>query len=83
MQSIQQAYLGTRERAVVVLEGWDIAGKRGIERRLGWALYPKPRSRRMKRLVDPSQHRHDECASLGETELCIKRGGCRIIAIQM
>jgi AMP-polyphosphate phosphotransferase len=27
MQSIQQAYLGTRERAVIVLEGWDTAGK--------------------------------------------------------
>jgi len=27
IQSIQQAYLGTRERAVVVLEGWDTAGK--------------------------------------------------------
>ena len=26
MQSIQQAYLGTRERAVIVLEGWDTAG---------------------------------------------------------
>jgi polyphosphate kinase 2 (PPK2 family) len=34
MQSIQQAYLGTRERAVVVLEGWDTAGKGGIVRRL-------------------------------------------------
>jgi polyphosphate kinase 2 (PPK2 family) len=41
MQSIQQAYLGTRERAVVVLEGWDTAGKGGIVRRLGWALDPK------------------------------------------
>jgi AMP-polyphosphate phosphotransferase len=35
MQSIQQAYLGTRERAVIVLEGWDTAGKGGIVRRLG------------------------------------------------
>jgi hypothetical protein len=25
MQSIQQAYLETRERAVIVLEGWDTA----------------------------------------------------------
>jgi polyphosphate kinase 2 (PPK2 family) len=41
MQSIQQAYLGTRERAVVVLEGWDTAGKGGIVRRLGWALDPR------------------------------------------
>ena len=35
MQSIQQAYIGTRERAVVVLEGWDTAGKGGVIRRLG------------------------------------------------
>ena len=31
-QAIQQAYLGTRERAVVVLEGWDTAGKGGVVR---------------------------------------------------
>ncbi len=41
MQSIQQAYLGTRQRAVIVLEGWDTAGKGGIVRRLGWALDPR------------------------------------------
>jgi polyphosphate kinase 2 (PPK2 family) len=41
LQAIQQAYLGTRERAVVVLEGWDTAGKGGIVRRLGWALDPR------------------------------------------
>lgn len=41
IQSIQQAYLGTRERAVVVLEGWDTAGKGGIVRRLGWAMDPR------------------------------------------
>jgi polyphosphate kinase 2 (PPK2 family) len=41
MQAIQQAYLGTRERAVVVLEGWDTAGKGGVVRRLGWALDPR------------------------------------------
>src|SRR5215472_7962151 len=41
MQSIQQAYLGTRERAVIVLEGWETAGKGGIVRRLGWALDPR------------------------------------------
>jgi AMP-polyphosphate phosphotransferase len=41
MQSIQQAYLGTSERAVIVLEGWDTAGKGGIVRRLGWALDPR------------------------------------------
>ena len=32
---IQQAYLGTRERAIVVLEGWDTAGKGGLSG--GWA----------------------------------------------
>jgi polyphosphate kinase 2 (PPK2 family) len=36
MQSIQQSYLGSRERAVIMLEGWDTAGKGGIIRRLGW-----------------------------------------------
>ena len=54
MQSIQQAYLGTRERAVVVLEGWDTAGKGGIVRRLSWALDPEAsryiRSRRRCRM---------------------------------
>jgi AMP-polyphosphate phosphotransferase len=41
LQRIQQAYLGTLNRAVVVLEGWDTAGKGGIVRRLGWALDPR------------------------------------------
>ena len=41
VQAIQQAYLGTRERAVIVLEGWDAAGKGGIVRRLGWAMDPR------------------------------------------
>jgi AMP-polyphosphate phosphotransferase len=41
LQRIQQAYLGTHERAVVVLEGWDTAGKGGVVRRLGWALDPR------------------------------------------
>ena len=41
IQLIQQAYLGTHERAVVVLEGWDTAGKGGVVRRLGWALDPR------------------------------------------
>jgi AMP-polyphosphate phosphotransferase len=41
MRSIQQAYLGTQERAVIVLEGWDTAGKGGIVRRLGWVLDPR------------------------------------------
>src|SRR5215813_2089486 len=41
LQIIQQAYLGTPERALVVIEGWDTAGKGGVLRRLGWALDPR------------------------------------------
>jgi polyphosphate kinase 2 (PPK2 family) len=41
LQRVQQAYLGTTNRAVLVLEGWDTAGKGGIVRRLGWALDPR------------------------------------------
>src|SRR6266436_9508478 len=41
LQLIQQAYLGSSERALVVLEGWDTAGKGGVVRRLGWALDPR------------------------------------------
>ena len=40
LQRVQQAYLGTPQRAVIVLEGWDTAGKGGVVRRLGWALDP-------------------------------------------
>ena len=41
LQRVQQAYLGTAHRAIIVLEGWDTAGKGGIVRRLGWALDPR------------------------------------------
>lgn len=41
LQLVQQAYLGTTRRAVIVLEGWDTAGKGGVVRRLGWALDPR------------------------------------------
>jgi polyphosphate kinase 2 (PPK2 family) len=54
MQAIQQAYLGTPERAVVVLEGWDTAGKGGIVRRLGWAL--DPRSFKVYPIAAPKSH---------------------------
>jgi len=54
MQSIQQAYLGTKERAVIVLEGWDTAGKGGIVRRLGWAL--DPRSFKVYPIAAPQHH---------------------------
>jgi len=53
-QAIQQAYLGTPERAVVVLEGWDTAGKGGVVRRLGWAL--DPRSFKVHPISAPSSH---------------------------
>ena len=41
LQRVQQAYLGTLHRAIIVLEGWDTAGKGGMVRRLGWALDPR------------------------------------------
>jgi AMP-polyphosphate phosphotransferase len=41
LQRVQQAYLGTPQRAVIVLEGWDTAGKGGVVRRLGWSLDPR------------------------------------------
>jgi AMP-polyphosphate phosphotransferase len=41
LQLIQQAYLCSGGRAIIVLEGWDTAGKGGIVRRLGWALDPR------------------------------------------
>jgi AMP-polyphosphate phosphotransferase len=41
LQLVQQSYLGTPHRAVIVLEGWDTAGKGGVVRRLGWALDPR------------------------------------------
>ena len=41
LQVVQQAYIGTSHRAVIVLEGWDAAGKGGVVRRLGWALDPR------------------------------------------
>jgi AMP-polyphosphate phosphotransferase len=52
LQHIQQAYLGSRERAVVVLEGWDTAGKGGLVRRLGWTF--DPRSFRVHSIAAPN-----------------------------
>jgi polyphosphate kinase 2 (PPK2 family) len=54
LQLIQQAYLGTPERAIIVLEGWDTAGKGGIVRRLGWAL--DPRSFKVNPIASPDEH---------------------------
>jgi polyphosphate kinase 2 (PPK2 family) len=54
LQLIQQAYLGTSQRALVVLEGWDTAGKGGVVRRLGWAL--DPRSFKVHPIAAPDEH---------------------------
>src|SRR5215831_17351311 len=53
MQVVQQAYLGTSHRAVIILEGWDTAGKGGVVRRLGWAL--DPRSFRVHAITAPTR----------------------------
>ncbi|MBV8103970.1 MAG: polyphosphate kinase [Hyphomicrobiales bacterium] len=54
LQLIQQAYLQTSERAIIVLEGWDTGGKGGIVRRLGWAL--DPRSFKVNPIASPDEH---------------------------
>ncbi len=54
LELIQQAYLATSERAIIVLEGWDTAGKGGIVRRLGWAL--DPRSFKVNPVASPDEH---------------------------
>jgi AMP-polyphosphate phosphotransferase len=54
LQLIQQAYLGTAERALLVLEGWDTSGKGGLIRRLGWAL--DPRSFKVHPIAAPDEH---------------------------
>jgi len=41
LAQIQQAYLFSRDRAVLVLEGWDAAGKGGTIRRISAALDPR------------------------------------------
>jgi len=56
LQLIQQAYLGTSERGLLVLEGWDTAGKGGVVRRLGWAL--DPRSFKVHPVRAPDEHEH-------------------------
>ncbi len=58
LQLAQQAYLGTSERALLVLEGWDTAGKGGLVRRLGWAL--DPRSFKVHPIAAPDEHERAE-----------------------
>ncbi len=54
LQLVQQAYLGTPQRAIIVLEGWDTAGKGGVVRRLGWSL--DPRSFKVSPIAAPDEH---------------------------
>ena len=63
LQLIQQAYLGTSERGLLVLEGWDTAGKGGVVRRLGWAL--DPRSFKVHQVRAPDEH--------GRAQHCLQR----------
>jgi polyphosphate kinase 2 (PPK2 family) len=58
LQLIQQAYLGSSERALIVLEGWDTDGKGGIVRRLGRAL--DPRSFKVHPISAPDQQERAE-----------------------
>src|SRR5690242_12545487 len=58
LQLVQQAYLGTSNRALVVLEGWDTAGKGGVVRRLGWAL--DPRSFKVHPIAAPSERERSQ-----------------------
>ncbi|GAB4191771.1 MAG: UDP-galactose-lipid carrier transferase [Thalassobaculales bacterium] len=41
LQEVQQAYLSSGDSAVLVIEGWDAAGKGGLVRRLAWTLDPR------------------------------------------
>lgn len=41
LREISLAYQSQRRRAVIVLEGWDAAGKGGIIRRIHWPLDPR------------------------------------------
>jgi polyphosphate kinase 2 (PPK2 family) len=58
LQIIQQAYLATSERAIIVLEGWDTAGKGGVVRRLGWAL--DPRSFKVHPIAAPDEREREQ-----------------------
>lgn len=58
LQLIQQAYLSTQDRALIVLEGWDTAGKGGIVWRLGWAL--DPRSFKVHSIAAPDEHEREQ-----------------------
>ena len=70
LQHVQQAYLGTSRRAIIVLEGWDTAGKGGVVRRLGWAL--DPRSFKVHAVAAPTPAGRSRC-----TICSASRNACR------
>lgn len=41
LEQLQQAFVDRQARGVVVLEGWDAAGKGGLIRRLAWSMDPR------------------------------------------
>ncbi|GAB5387240.1 MAG: hypothetical protein Alpg2KO_02080 [Alphaproteobacteria bacterium] len=41
LKKVSMAFRRGNDRAVIVLEGWDAAGKGGLIRRMGWALDPR------------------------------------------
>jgi AMP-polyphosphate phosphotransferase len=52
LRRMQQAYLGTSHRTIVVLEGWDTAGRGGVARRSGRALDPHAKGEHLRRWAD-------------------------------
>jgi len=77
LQLIQQSYLRTTHRAVIVLEGWDTAGKGGVVRRLGWAL--DPRSFKVHAIAAPNEReKHLHCPNMVRSWCSIDPGtaGC-------
>lgn len=55
---LQTSYNNQGKRGVVVLEGWDAAGKGGLIRRLAWAM--DPRTLRVYPIGAPDQHEKRE-----------------------
>ena len=41
LRLVQQAYIQQKQKAVIVLEGVDAAGKGGLIRRLAWSMDPR------------------------------------------
>src|SRR5262252_2823005 len=79
LRRVQQAYLGTSHRAIVVLEGWDTAGKGGVVRRLGWAL--DPRSFKVHAIAAPTSREKSRHISNASGSACrsVVRLSCSIV----